>query len=107
MATGATATAATASPEAKGSTPPSTADASSAPKGLEPAQIDAAVDSLGPKADPNCKAYVREICKRQRGPQSLPACQHYASSLGTLASTAQGATVCKSMLDGLKPPTGS
>jgi hypothetical protein len=96
------------SPEAKGSTPPPAADPSTTTKGLEPAQIDAAVDSLGPKADANCKAYVREVCSRQRGPQSLPACQHYATSLGALASSAQGPTVCKSMLDGLKKqPTGN
>ena len=74
-----------------------------ASKGLDQAQIDEIVASLGPTADASCKAYVREACTRARGDQSLAACQQYAASFKDLASTAQGASMCKSMLDGLSP----
>jgi hypothetical protein len=91
--------AAPASPTGAASPAAAAADANA---GVKPADIDAAVDSLGPQAASDCKAYVREVCTRQKGPQSLMACKKYAESLGTLASTAQGPTVCKSMLSGLQ-----
>jgi hypothetical protein len=72
-------------------------------KGLDQAQIDAAVAGLGPTADASCKAYVREVCTRVRGEQGLSTCQTYAQSLKDVASSTQGPSMCKAMLDGLSP----
>jgi hypothetical protein len=97
-------------PAVAASAPPAVATATGgnapAAVGLEPAQIDEAVASMGPKAHPQCKAYVREVCRRQKGPHSLAACQRYATSMQAVASSPQGPSACKSMLDALPPASG-
>jgi len=72
-------------------------------KGLDRAQIDEVVASLGPTADAGCKTYVREMCTRQRGEQSLLTCKTYGQSLKDVATSTQGPSLCKTMLDSLSP----
>ena len=70
-------------------------------KKLDADQIDEVVASrLGPKADRNCKEYVQEVCKMQRGPGALKACQGYADSMKDIANDKkQGPAACKSVRD--------
>ena len=72
-------------------------------KGLDKAQIDEVVASLGPTADAGCKTYVREMCARVRGEQALLSCKTYGESLKDVANSAQGPSMCKTMLDSLSP----
>jgi hypothetical protein len=72
-------------------------------KGLDRAQIDEVVASLGPTADAGCQAYLREMCTRQRGEQSLLTCKTYGESLRDVATSPQGPSMCKTMLDSLSP----
>ena len=72
-------------------------------KGLDQAQIDEAVAGLGPTADAGCKAYLREMCARLRGEQSLLTCKTYGESLKDVATSPQGPSMCKTMLDSLSP----